>query len=82
MSRTDRFLYTGASWATNATLFRAFGAPAGQSPKTVTSPDVGTARPATMFMRVDFPAPFGPTSAARLPSGMRSVQSISAQDRP
>jgi hypothetical protein len=51
-------------------------------PSTVTVPSVGTVRPAAMFISVDLPAPFGPTSAARAPAGTARVQSSSAHDFP
>jgi hypothetical protein len=63
MSATGRFLYSGASWATNAIWSSAAGDPAGSLPSTVTWPAVGTIRPTDMCSSVVLPAPFGPTSA-------------------
>jgi hypothetical protein len=82
MSVTDRFLYSGASWATNAMPPRAAGDPGSALPRTVRVPAVGAARPTAMFSRVVLPAPFGPTRAATWPPGMASVHSRSAQVPP
>ncbi len=82
MSVTDRLLYTGASCAMNAMSLSAAGDPVAWPPRTVAVPAVGRVRPTAMFISVDLPAPFGPTSAARDPSGTARVQSCSAQDFP
>src|SRR5580693_5580564 len=82
MSATGRFLYSGASCATNAIRSSADSDPAGTPPSTVTRPAVGVVRPVAMFSRVDFPAPFGPTSATTWPPGTPSVQSRNAQVLP
>ena len=82
MSPADRFLYTGASWATNAMPSSAAGDAACWPPSTVAVPAVGTVRPTDRFIRVVLPAPFGPTSAARCPAGIASVHSRSAQVLP
>ena len=82
MSATDRFLYTGVSWATNAIPSSAVGDPAAWPPSTVTAPADGTDRPTARFSSVLLPAPFGPTSAATRPAGISSVHSRSAQVPP
>ena len=64
MSTTDRFLYSGVSWATNAMPSSATGDPGGRPPSTVTPTTDGTARPAARLNNVVLPDPFGPTSAA------------------
>jgi hypothetical protein len=82
MSATDRFAYSGASWATNAMPSSASGDPGRVPPRTVTAPAVGAVRPTARFSKVLLPAPFGPTSAATWPSGMASVHSRSAHVLP
>jgi hypothetical protein len=82
MSATDRFLYSGVSWATNAMPSSAAGDPAGRPPSTVTAPADGAARPTARFSSVVLPAPFGPTSAATRPAGIASVHSRSAHVPP
>ena len=82
MSATDRVLYSGVSWATNAIPSSAAGDPAGWPPSTVTAPADGPVRPTARFSSVLLPAPFGPTSAATRPAGIASVHSRSAQVPP
>ena len=82
MSAADRFLHGGASCAMNAMSSSATGDPVACPPSTVAVPAVGMVSPAAMFINVDFPAPFGPTSAAREPSGTVTVQSRSAHAFP
>src|SRR5258708_23974378 len=64
MSATDRFLYSGVSWATNAMPSSGAGDRAGRPPSTVTPPADGAARPTARCSSVVLPAPFGPISAA------------------
>ena len=78
MSPADRFLYSGASCATNAVPSSAAADPASWPPSTVALPSVGAVRPTDMFSSVVLPAPFGPTSATTCPSGTASVHSRSA----
>ena len=82
MSATDRVLYSGVSWATNAIPSSAARDPARRPPSTVTPPADGAVRPTARFSRVLLPAPFGPTSAVTRPAGTCSVHSRSAQVRP
>src|SRR6516164_7525603 len=82
MSATDKVLYNGVSWATNAIPSSAAGDPGGRPPSTVTPPADGAVRPTARFSSVVLPAPFGPTSAATCPAGTVSVHSRSAQVRP
>src|SRR5580698_865657 len=82
MSATDRFLYSGASCATNAMQSSATRDPGARPPSTVTPPADGAARPTARFSSVVLPAPFGPASAATCPAGTASVHSRSAQVPP
>src|ERR1700733_455455 len=82
MSATDRFLYSGVSWATNAMPSSAAGDPAGSPSSTVTAPADGTVRPTVRFRSVVLPAPFGPTSAVTWPAGTSRVHSRSAHVPP
>ena len=82
MSATDRVLYSGVSWATNAIPSSAAGDPARRPPSTVTAPADGAVRPTARFSSVLLPAPFGPTSAVTRPAGISSVHSRSAQVPP
>src|SRR5580700_11594285 len=82
MSATDRVLYNGVSWATNAIPSSAAGDPARRPPSTVTVPAEGAVRPTARLSSVVLPAPFGPTSAVTRPAGISSVHSRSAQVRP
>ena len=82
MSATDRFLYSGVSWATNAMPSSAAGDPARRPPSTVTAPADGAVRPTARFSSVLLPAPFGPTSAVTRPAGISSVHSRRAQVPP
>jgi len=81
-SAADRFLNSGVSCATNAIPSRAGGEPAGNPPSTDTWPALGVASPTARFSNVDFPAPFGPTSATTCPPGIANVQSRSAVVEP
>ena len=51
------------------------GTERGFSPKTVTLPAVGRSCPVTSFSSVDFPAPFGPSSAV-IPGAIVVVTSL------
>ena len=45
-------------------------------------PELGSVRPTARFNKVVLPAPFGPTNAAKCPSGTASVHSRSAHVLP
>jgi len=81
-SAAERFLNSGVSCATNAIPSSAGAEPARSPPSTVTSPALGAASPTERLSKVDFPAPFGPTSATTCPSGIASVQSRNAVAEP
>ncbi len=81
MSRTGRFWYSGASWATKAVRSRAARDPA-VSPATTTVPAVGRIMPTARLSRVVLPDPFGPTRPVTHPAGTDSVQSRRPHFRP
>ncbi len=43
----------------------------------ITQPSVGSRRRVTSLAKVVFPDPVSPTTATRVPSGMRTVRSLS-----
>src|SRR5262245_47659844 len=52
------------------------------SPSNVIVPDTGGTTPLIVLNRVDFPAPFGPTSVTKRPSGTDRVTSVRARKPP
>src|SRR3954468_22218452 len=71
------------SWAASPTRARTahprFGS---ASPSTWTVPACGRSRPASTRSSVDFPAPFGPSTASSDPAGTAAVTSRSARRSP
>jgi hypothetical protein len=79
--RSVRGTATATATRSRASSARCCGPATDRCPEPAPEPRVGRSKPIQVLISVDFPAPFGPTSAVIDPSGMSRSKPLTARSR-